>query len=246
MKQNLIIALGDSWTFGNGAYDSESLAKYQGHKSMAQLVNDARVHMQANAWPVQLARLLDYQVINMGQGGSANSAHAKWLINSDCPDILNAKHKYDNVVVIWLLSEPQRYSLYSSHKSAVDNILNIHTSAIIDGIINHGTEIKKFAELYFQLADYTSCCKDTVFYIKAVENYCTAKGYKFLFGNAFTPVSYNSSYNLHTGQAYRTMSEFLSQDYESLMSPVCYHPNSLGYGEIAKELARILVLNGLV
>ena len=247
MKKNLLIALGDSWTYGHGAYDDVSLAKFQEHKSIGQLHEDTRAYMRANSWPMQLAGLLDYQVINMGQGGSANSTHAKWLINSDRLDILNAREQYDNVVVIWLLSEPSRFSLYSSHKQAEANILNIHTSAILAGIIDRGPDVKKFAELYFQLANYTDCIRDTMFHIKAVENYCVANGYKFLFGNAFSPVSYDSPHNLHNGQPYQTMGEFLAHDdYAALMSPVCCHPNTRGYRAIAGELRRILLLGGLV
>ena len=243
MKENLIIALGDSYTYGHGAYDAESLAKFNQHKLHYQLHRDARQHMAENSWPAQLGRMIDYDVINMGQGGSANSAHAKWLINSKRGDILNAGTQYKNVIVIWLLTEPWRYSLYSSHQLALDNILNIHTRALIDGVIDYGADIKQFAELYFQLANVESCKTDTVFYIKAVENYCAVNGYKFLFGNAFSyeKYYYNSPSDLHANRPYQSMRDFLAHDDKNCMSKVCKHPNAMGYQLIAKELREILL-----
>ena len=252
IKENLLITLGDSWTRGIGAYDQESLDRFATHRDLVQLHRDANDSMKANCWPSQLARIIDYDVINMGVGGSSNSSHAKWLINSNIAEIKQARENYKNVIVIWLLSEPYRTSIYSSHARSHHGILNIHTRAIIDGKEDAGNDVKQFAESYFCLTTDETVVQDTDFYVKTVENYCQAQNFKFLVGNAFSRYKIKSKHNLHLHMSYDNFNQYLQAmqavgfDGKLLWSPVCNHPATTGYRLIAEQLHIILIGQGLL
>jgi len=239
MKENLLITIGDSWTEGLGAYSDAALAQYKQDKDLDRLQQPTD-YMRQNSWPTQLAAILDYDLVNFGVRGSANSAHAKWLLNED------KFSQYKKVQVIWLLSEPYRFSFISENNPySYNGILSISPIGLTNDRMDRGPKMKDFAFTYLQLVEMGDVIAETQFYIQVVENYCQVMNYGLLIGNAFSPVQFTSDYNLHTNQSYNSMREFLEgvdMETGSVVSPVCAHPNALGYKYIAEELARILPL----
>jgi hypothetical protein len=252
-KENLLIALGDSWTYGIGAYDQETLDLYAVHGNHEHMSQASRQFMTANCWPSLLSNMINYDVINLGRGGSANSSHAKWLINSNIEQIEQARDNYKNVIVIWLLTDSYRTSLYSNHARACKGIVDIHTRAIIDGVIDHGEDIKQFAKAFFQLSTDSTVDQDTDFYVKTVENYCQTQNFKFMVGNAFSNYKIKSTHNLHLHMAYNNFNQYLRAmqiavgfDDKQVWSTICNHPSAIGYRLIAEQMRIILMQQGLL
>ncbi len=240
MSKNLLITLGDSWTYGYGAYSPDALKEYAEHLDISRLHKQSDLYMKQWAWPTQLGQLIDYDLINLARGGSANGAHARWLINPATPIDTSG---YQNVLVIWLLSEPSRLGLYTNSPYSVDHVLSLIPTSLIDGNNDYGPLIKQFTQLYVRLTTKEDNQKETEFYIKTVEHYCRSKGYGFVFGNAFSQISHENPCCLHVDHPFTSMSQLLNY---STISRVCGHPTDQGYTRIAQEIKRILTLRGLI
>ena len=233
-KKNLLITLGDSWTEGYGSYLLEAMKEYQSDKDLIKLQTDSADWMATHCWPAYLARILDCDLINLGYRGSANSAHAKWLLDQKINPV------YKHVQVVWLLSDPHRFSFYSvEHEKRKRDVLNFAPVGILHNRVDCEPAIKTLAENYLSLVDLGGVVKETQFYIRIVENYCQLNNYNLLIGNAFTPTIFDSKHNIHAGQVYNSMQQFLGDNIKTTSS-VCAHPNDLGYQKIAEELAQIL------
>ena len=237
MQEKLLITLGDSWTEGIGSYSPESLTEYHQHGDLTKLQNANVVWAAEYSWPQVLARMLDSDLINLGYRGAANSAHVKWLFDQ----VIDPAYK--QVQIVWLLSDPFRFSFYNvENEHSRDNVLNFAPAALIHNRTTRAPVFKSLAENYLAVMDFEGVIKETHFYIHVMENYCELKGYKLAIGNAFTSTPFDSLYSVHRNQSYASMREFLGDKLETT-SPVCAHPNSLGYQLIAEELARILEQN---
>jgi hypothetical protein len=232
-KDNLLITIGDSWTEGVGNYIPEDLIKFNENqmtgKELYSLSAQSRFFYKG-AWPLYLSKLLDCDLINLGQGGDANSASAKRLISDIDLNTKFSVSKYKKVTVFWLLSDPARFSFYTDQYLKSYNI-----NDTID-----------FVKLYVQ--DVYKQDKDglleTKFFIKAMENYCQVNNYNFVYGSAFTNIGelnkiYNSPSNIHNYVSKQCAAGYLSRNDQSVWAH-CGHPNAKGYELIAKEFYNIL------
>lgn len=233
-NENLLITIGDSWTEGVGCYSDDLLFRYQNRKiTLDQLTHAGKTAGTFNvgSWAYQLSQDLGYDLINLGLGGTANSWAAKTLINESDNDYLS---KYTNVLVVWLLSEPSRFSFYCQNSLA--SWMPAYPSV-------HG-DTQRFLRAYFDevKSSFEDDVKETKFYVKAVDSFCKARGYKFAYGSAFTiyPGFENVSTNLHKHTSYKCFNDLLTNiDRRALFSPD-QHPNELGYQYIGTEIAKVL------
>lgn len=232
---------------GHGAFSLQAIEDHkQGRKSYKELVAEHQEELRTASWPAQLAKILNCDVVNLSQGGSANGTHARWLV-----DYLNTTSisDYSSVTVIWLLSAPDRFGIYSSDARARNGLLDIQPQAILNGILNRSREIKQFTELYLKLVSSKDSIKESMFYLDVIESYCLSKNYNFLYGNAFsTAFNYEETASfyqrptcLHTDNKCSSVREFLDKTQElNVYSEICHHPSAHGYRLIADELYRIL------
>lgn len=233
-NENLLITIGDSWTEGVGCYSDELLFEYQNRKiDLDQLTHRGKIEGTFNtgSWAYQLSNDIGYDLLNLGEGGTANSWSAKKLINDFDNDYLS---KYNNVIVIWLLSEPSRFSFYCQNNLA----------SWMPAYPSNVGATQRFLRSYFEEVNpsFEDDVKETKFYVKAVDSFCKARGYKFAYGAAFTEFSgfENVSNNLHNFTSYKNFNVLLSNiDKRALFAPD-QHPNQLGYQYIGTEIAKIL------
>jgi|TARA_B110000259_G_C13859104_1_gene340078 hypothetical protein len=218
---NLLISMGDSWTAGVGCYNGTALDQLSRKEiHIDELMPLSLDSFAEGCWPKQLTDNLGWDLINLSIGGCSNSGQAKILFDSIPDDLCK---KYDNVFVIWLLSDAYRPSFY------------------VDGKVRswHGEE--KFTKLCIKYARprIEDAILDTNFYVKCVDKFCKSNGYHFLFGNAFgINHSLNSSHNMHN---------YLKNDaFSNCVSPegfsFCGHPNAHGYSLIAGKIQEVIIM----
>ena len=222
---NLLIAMGDSWTSGVGCYASEALEQLHRKEIKMEEVYPLSLDSFAkNCWPKQLTNKLGWNLINLAAGGESNSGQAKLLFDTIPDDLCR---KYDNVFVVWLLSDPHRLSFY------------------VDGSIqSYNTDKKMYKLVQKNLKlSYNDAQLETNFYIKCVEKFCKSNNYNFLFGNAFgeahTLTDHKS--NMHKSLKYTTFKEFVPKN----MYAYCQHPNVHGYTAIMNEIYNLITTNYL-
>jgi hypothetical protein len=245
-KENLLITIGDSWTEGVGCYDTEYLLKHtSGQVTAEELYKESRKRKSffKNSWPMILSQKLDYDLLNMGLGGSSNSGAAKRLIYTQSPQntlysinrIEEFKLAYKKITIIWMLTEDMRFSFYSDknvtdYQSWGDNpIYNLYIEKV-----NVCDE-----DGYFE----------TIFYLEAVRHYCISQGFNFFYCSGFSNIKnimkyYNTENNIHNYTEYTQYSDMLRETkfFEAPQDvwAFCKHPNELGYKIIADNLYNIL------
>lgn len=233
-KDNLLITIGDSWTEGVGCYDPELLPSYlKGEIGMEILYprSQDKGFFKDGSWPVRLSEMLDCDLINLGNGGDANSAAAKYLIQEYHEVISEKAKQYKKINVIWLLSIPERFSFYSNKR--------------IRSFRHDAPE--KLTKLY-----YTDVCRDpadalleTAFYLRTVDWYCKANNFNFAYGSAFTDITPLNDVinikvsNIHQYIPFPCISQYLDHRDEKYWAP-CRHPNNAGYAKIAEHLFEII------
>ena len=230
-NDNLLIAIGDSWTAGFGVYTDEQINLWtkNGRRWLPQLLQLERESM-ALSYPSQLANLLNCDFINIGMGGCSNSAAAKRLLNHFDN---NYKNKYKKVIVIWLLTDPNRISFYSD-------------SCIKSWSLGQGWISKAYFKDVWK--SNNDGFLETAFYLKAVYNFCRANGYLFFYGTGFTVIHDLNllvnidQCNLNNMLSIENFQRMLSENdiNKDLFSPICTHPNEKGYKLIAEKIFTVI------
>jgi len=187
----LLITMGDSWTYGQGSSNGLS-------------------------WGDYVSSALSYDFINLGIRGNSNSGAAKTLITKKHE---NLKEKYDDVIVIFLLTDPIRFSFYSN-----THIRNFSISHNEDFFKWYVSEVVSVLQL--------DPMQETAFYLKCVENFCKLHTYKFYYAMAFNDVE-------DLNVVYRTDGLVMSKgSFRSILTQddyaEDYHPNDNGYKKIAE------------
>lgn len=232
-KDSLLVAMGDSWTEGVGCYDPDLLQAYLSKKiDMSNLYRQSHLKglFSLGSWPKQLSDMIGCDLINIGEGGDSNSASAKRLIQEYHHIISQKTKSYKKVTFIWLISAPERFSFYSNKR--LTNFLQ-----------ESGNKIKK-AYHKDVVKDIADPLLETSFYLRAVDWYCKANGYNFLYGSAFYPMEemekiYNPDHNIHRYMTRDCMSAYLDFHDDSLWAP-CRHPSEKGYTIIAERLYSVI------
>lgn len=226
--------MGDSWTEGVGCYDPDLLSAYLTKKiDMQDLYKQSKKRglFSKGSWPTQLSKMLDCDLINIGEGADSNSGSAKRLIQ-DYNNIISERTKnYEKVTVVWLISAPERFSFYSDRRirnfSQEDS--NKMRKAYYKDVIKYNDD--------FLL--------ETSFYLKTVYWYCKANGYNFIYGSAFSPTRelekiYNPENNIHRYIPEESLNQYIEKyDDDSLWAP-CRHPNEKGYTIMAQRMYSII------
>jgi len=230
----LLIAMGDSWTYGLGIYDADALAQYELDMNVVQLNMASDAAMQVGAWPAQLARLLDWDLINLAAIGASNSGQAKKLINE-----LTVSEQYRQVTVIWMLTASSRFSFYTG-KNHIENFNPTHR------------DLSKTHSMNRLQEEYVNCIsnelgerRETEFYLKAVSNYCQVNGYEFNYMAAWELGwdTYELEGNLAARLGYATMKAGIDQLMGNRGYAHCWHPNLLAHGQMARDLYRMGLLD---
>jgi hypothetical protein len=232
MKPKLLITLGCSYTEGVGCYDLSTIPKeitrknYYQSELYSEIYNKNLDKFHENGWPNKVGRKLGFdEVINLGLGGSSNSGHLKLFIEKFYDSDLS---NYD-VLIIWMMSDPSRFSFYSNGYN--NNF-----------ILNNFFQSKEIETAYLNLikdVDHDTLLEQ-VFYMKLMEQFCENKNYKLIF-TYWSPVnkklnSYFKTKKLLTPH-YEDILD-MGEDFENYHSPICWHPNEAGYEVIANKIVQ--------
>jgi hypothetical protein len=231
----LLITLGDSFTHGVGCYEPELLIKYTNNEiSIPEMYIKSGDRFMKYGWPPRLAKNLNYELINLGLGGSSNSGMAKSFIKNEFEKL---REVYENVIVILLISDPIRFSFYQ-----YGNIVSINSSS---DLVTH-KELYDAYVRFINLPD-VDCTLETVFYIKSIESFCKANNYHFFYGSAYTNIDeisrfYKTNQNLHK-YLYKNAPQYMMQLIDESSLAICGHPNENGYAMISDSIYQVLTEN---
>lgn len=239
---NLLITLGDSWTEGVGCYPEFILEKYGNpphfSKGSEQDHKYTLTHFRENTWAVHLAKKMEYDLVNLAIGGCANSTMAKKF-----NEFLKTfeRNKYNKVLVIFLLSDPYRFSFYSNNQPASFNPMYNHN--IPQGVLN-------FNKYYLMdlVKEDKDAWQETAFYIDCVNYMCDKHAMDLYFGSAFFTSKILVQYVTTPKMFFKdlpncSVSSILDSDLE--MSK-CYHPNHEGYKKISDKIYDELKSTGYI
>lgn len=229
--KTLLLTLGDSWTHGVGCYEPELKDKFhQGEATMQDLFLGSFDRFSKYGWPTHAAKHLDADVKNLAFGGDANSAAVKRLLMGSHEQY---RKEYDQVVVVFLMTDPSRFSFYhSTGMGTHQDVLQSYMPALPQP----GTE--HFIQVFLQhcLGEERDELLEMAFYLKMVEVFCKAYDYHFYYGSAF----YRKMEEFHT--IYTKTNSFLHNNYlcvrdlvvpnPTYLSELCGHPNENGYAVI--------------
>jgi hypothetical protein len=233
MNRRLLITLGDSWTLGSGVYTEETHQKYkQNNRVYHPFSDEDRKLFDKYNWGRVLSNKINADNINLAIGGGANSGTAKHFLNGPYENLLQ---KYDDVIVIFLITEPTRFSFYDN--GCTKNFIAKYSDNIPfveEYIKNVLSDVKRDGAL------------ETAFYLKAVESFCAANNYHFFYGSAFVDLRAIDPYFYRHDKVVHNYSGFngASVCFDSLLTPdmlaPCDHPNKLGNEFIADNLENFL------
>jgi len=230
MNNRLLITLGDSWTEGVGCYEKDLLKQFQlGLISTKDLYIKSIPRFKKEGWPPRLAKKLNADLINLGHGGASNSGEAKRLITKN--NLYGLRKKYNEVLLIFLISDPGRFSFYSGGE-ILDIRLNDKTCLAWEVAEPYVTHVIKDV--------FEDTFKETAFYLKIVENFCKLNDYIFFYGSAFSNMKILDKYFTHTNNLHFYDKHNRTVNYGNLLKDEmwahCNHPNELGYEFMAVEM----------
>lgn len=259
-KDNLLITVGDSWTAGKGAYSKEQidqLYKATGRDALLKLLSTFQSKSQnifrEYSWPWLLANMLDWDLVNLAEGGMSNTGCAKKLVSEF--DIYRTVDftKYKKVLLIFLMSNHERFSFYSDSK-----FIKLHPQAIFSKSNEDGV-VEACYKFFFEhiIKNDNDMLLESRFALKTIETYCNANNIMFLYGSAFADMEllqrlYSSPANIHSRipqkKSIKQLLPLLSGNFNDpepnydpqYLSP-CNHPNREGYRVIAEALYNFIV-----
>lgn len=225
MKKKLLITLGCSYTEGVGCYDYSSMSDLTTYFDLPEdesLYQQERFHELG--WPNRVGKKLGYdKVLNLGLGGSSHSTHVKMFVEKILPmDLSNWE-----VLVIWMMTEPTRFSFYN------DGVNRDYLPSAPNGTSIETAYLKDIKNPLFDSLHEQS------FYMKVMEQICGNNDYNLLF------TSWNDSVK-YLFKVYKT-NKFIHIPYEEITPPsehntniytsrVCSHPNENGYEWMSNKI----------
>lgn len=234
-KKKLLITLGCSYTEGMGCYDMDRLPD-GAHIYSADLLSQEEIDYQRErfhtlGWPNRLGKKLGYdKVINLGFGGGSTSGNLKQFMEH----YWNENFDEYEVFILWWLPSAHRMSFYS--EDIIHHIIppgSDEDPREDDPYYTLGREYIKFVENF---PDDTYL--EQIFYLKMMISYCSLKGFDFLWYIDNEHID-NNIFNKYPSKELwiGVQSELLNNtiyENESLVSPVCGHPNEDGYEIVSK------------
>jgi hypothetical protein len=181
---NVIVAIGDSFTQGIGAYSLQSwfASRKLGKPYTFNISgNHYRDEQAKNNWASQLRdrHFPDYKVWNLGIGGCGNRAAVKELHLNPLPKNLG------NVIVILMATGMERFDFLKNNYETAGAHNHQKWQTIWPLISNRGS-ISVIEKVYLELL-YSEKVIATEFLLNVAEaqHFCKANNYKFLFASAF-------------------------------------------------------------
>jgi hypothetical protein len=239
MNNNLLITLGDSWTEGVGCYLPELVDPTSNIVPHDVYVKSKEVGLfRELGWPKRVSDVINFDLLNLGSGGHANSSIAKLFIDEQYQSL---KEKYDNVIVIFLATDPFRFSFYSNDAIQTFSTRGFFYKSGFDKIHTDSDVYQSnFIKYYTSIVEVNDAAKETAFYLKCIENFCELNKYKFYWGTAFTDVNeianhYPVTKCLNYGD-FKSYGHYISETIGSDGFAPCHHPNELGYELIANHI----------
>jgi len=193
--KGLLVTIGDSWTIGTGSSEGVAYGNY-------------------------VADALNYELVNLGIGGNSNSGAVKTLLKKEYE---NLKEKYDDVIVIFLLTDPIRFSFFS--KNYIRNFSISHNSVFFNWYVKEVVQNLKIDPAL-----------ETVFFLKMVEYFCKLYGYRFYYASAFNSIE-DISILYQTDGLLLPSGSFKHMLSKEEIAP-CGHPNDDGYKKIANYILK--------
>jgi len=219
--------MGCSLTEGVGCYDysinTENTIYWNLPKSKY-LVTKIRFHKLG--WPNRVGKKLGYdKVINLGSGGSSNSAHLKLFVDKILPEIDTLRSEYD-INIIWMMTEPSRFSFYTDERIMYYSPSNTSPS----GNSFAAQYIKEMPELEI------GPLREQIFLMRTAEQMFKNLRVNFLFTSWVS--SFIKLYKFVKTPHFLSPSPYyINLPYSKKnISKICGHPNESGYEIIANEI----------
>jgi hypothetical protein len=223
MKKKLLITMGDSVTEGVGCYDYSKISDTSNLSLEEERYQTQRFHTYG--WPNRLGKKLNYdKVINIGWAGSGQSAHVKLLFEK----IIGKDFSEYDVLIVWLLSEPSRFSFYSYGRISqfLPNMAGKYGHELEVAYIKDIGNIEQDSNL------------ETIFYIKCMEQICENNNFNLQItswhNHSFNYIKqlYNSKYYMKSTNN-NPICSIMKGEYKS---KICEHPNEKGYEIISQNM----------
>ena len=180
----ILIANGDSWTFGCEIVDPAVIQEYPkfGHLTEIDHLQENDSYRLSRIWPTMLAKLLNANVINLSEPGDDNSSilartqeYVLFLLNSG----IDPKNLF--IVIGWTSPERRNFWYKSSdNKHSYKVKLNPHTMEHEQKPISELT--KTYALNFWNPEEYIIRYVTTILNF---QNFCVSNGIKFLSFNSF-------------------------------------------------------------
>jgi hypothetical protein len=180
---NVIIGLGDSFTQGLGAYDSDVWSNFSKPASMHNISGQFHTDEQGkNNWLRQITEkfLPNYKCMNLGINGAGNRAAIKELYLNPLPSDVG------NVIVVLLATGIERFDFLKNEKitSGAENHQKWRTVwPTIDS--NRGSVAKLEKEYAMNVWSPKTDAMEFLMNIAEAQEFCRSRNYKFVFGSAF-------------------------------------------------------------
>ena len=238
MKKRLLITLGCSLTEGVGCYDY-SINPDKLHFGHLNDRNKKRTldNFHKEGWPNRVGKGLNFdKVINLGSGGSSNSTHLKLFVDKIKTQIDKLHKEYD-VFLIWMMTEPTRFSFYST-----DTILQFCPIEAANTPTYSNLNTLEEAYLNYIKEYKIGPLREQIFLIELAESLFRDINIKPLFTSWSSTLSdlfrmYKSDYWLSPKPEY-LLKDVIKNRSNISEAPHCGHPNEIGYEIIASHLIR--------
>ena len=221
--------MGCSMTEGHGCYDLSLINTEDFPDRNAVNSINIKPHLDRfheYGWPNRVGRKLGYnKVINIGRSGTSNSFHLTIFLHTILPQLRYLRFQYDEIKVIWMMTEPYRVT-YLGEKTAV-SVSPLNYVSDLD---------KKLMEFFLKKQIIPE--RTQAFLMQQSEFIFNQLGIDFLFtswNNSFLEV-YN---HFKTNHYLSPLPDYVRQSSNPLLqSKICKHPNEDGYEHISEEIVK--------
>lgn len=241
--KTLLITLGDSWTYGVGASEPTIFDMYDKNttdKDEYWLAEDKLI--ETRSWPYLLSKEKNWDLMNLGKPAlSNNGSHMIFLefINDNREFI----ESYNSVKVIFMTSNPDRFTLVDKHTNDYLRLIYRNDKAVYDMI--HWLRLSVYDNIEYirKSAFYDDdMVSKSVMYLSGIDAMCKNMGFDFYWATAFTKTS------VYERSRYSDSLDFnklINVDYDSILSildikdiSTCAHPNENGYKLITEYISK--------
>lgn len=241
MKQKVLIAIGDSWTEGVGSYNPPIPYNLNNPLSDSEIVNIIEDNFKKNidnfhekSWCNIVGKKLGFdKVFNLGRISASNSENIK-ILNDFLYDY--PVNEYE-ILVIWLMTEPSRFSFY------IDGELKSYQPSFSHSASLSHEYLKELKKLKLDTL------LEQKFYVQMAESLCESKNIDLIITSWHETFPllfelYKSKNYLHSNPKFLQPPNLLTEDGNShFYYSFCSHPNENGYEWIAEQIINGIKIN---